>query len=61
MPPYHVGEFIRFIGKEKALVTINTDGKYVVKINEKIDKSLLKSNVRIALRKDNYELTKILK
>ena len=29
-------------------------------ISEKVDKSLLKTNVRVALKKDSYELTRVL-
>lgn len=39
---------------------MNSDGKYVVNISEKINKSQLKPNTRVALKKDSYELTRIL-
>ena len=60
-PALHVGEFLKFIGKEKALVKMSTDGKYITTINKEIDRSLLKKNTRVALNKDSYEITRILK
>ncbi len=39
---------------------MSQEGKYVVTISEKVDKVLLKANVRVALRKDSYELTRVL-
>lgn len=59
-PAFYVGEFIKFIGKEKALVKMNHEGKYIVSINKDVDKTQLKANIRIALRKDSYELHRIL-
>ncbi len=59
-PAFYVGDFIRFIGEDKALVKLSQEGKYVVKISEKVDKSLLKTNVRVALRKSSYELQRVL-
>lgn len=59
-PALYVGEFIKFIGKDKALVKMNSEGKYIVTINKNIDQTKLKTNVRIALKKDNYEITRIL-
>lgn len=59
-PPFSVGEFIKFVGKEKALVKMSHDGKYIVSINKKIDKTKLKINCRVALKKDSYEISRIL-
>jgi 26S proteasome regulatory subunit T6 len=39
---------------------MSQEGKYVVAISEKVDKAALKVNVRVALRKDSYELTRVL-
>lgn len=58
--PSYVGEFIKFIGKEKALVKMTQEGKYIVTINKSVDKDKLKDNVRVALKKDSYELHWIL-
>jgi len=59
-PASYVGEFIRFVGKEKALVKMSQEGKYIVSINKSIKRDDLKANVRVALKKDSYELHKIL-
>lgn len=39
---------------------MSQEGKYVVTISEKVDKSSLKPNIRVALKKDSYELTRVL-
>lgn len=36
------------------------EGKYVVKISEKVDKTQLKTNCRIALKKSTFELVRVL-
>jgi len=59
-PAFYVGEFIKFIGKDKALVKMSHEGKYIVTINKNIDQTKLKTNVRIALKKETYEITKLL-
>lgn len=59
-PPCHIGEFIKFIGEEKALIKMSHEGKYVVSISKKVDKSQLKTNCRIALKKSTYEVVRIL-
>jgi 26S proteasome regulatory subunit T6 len=59
-PASYVGEFIKFVGKEKALVKMSQEGKYIVSINKSIKRDELKANVRVALKKDSYELHKIL-
>jgi 26S proteasome regulatory subunit T6 len=59
-PAYYVGEFVRFVGKDKALVKMAHEGKYVVSLKKDIDKSQLKTNTRIALKKSTYEISKIL-
>lgn len=38
-PPCNIGEFVWFIGEDKALVKMAHEGKYVVKISEKVDKT----------------------
>jgi len=59
-PASHIGEVVRMMGKSKALVKINPDGKYVVDVDKAIDVALLTPNVRVALRNDSYVLHKIL-
>lgn len=48
------------MGKKKALVKVNPEGKYVVDIDKSIDTSKLTPNTRVALRNDSYALHKIL-
>lgn len=59
-PASYVGEFIKFVGKEKALVKMSSEGKYIVTINKSIKQDQLKPNTRVALKKDSYELHKVL-
>jgi len=54
------GEVIKAMGKEKVLVKVGQEGKYVVDIDKEIDIADCKPNVRIALRSDSYVLHKIL-
>ena len=56
----HVGEVIRPLSKDKVLVKIHPEGKYVVNIDKNIDTSMLTPNVRVALKNDSYVLHKIL-
>jgi 26S proteasome regulatory subunit T6 len=48
------------VGKDKALVKMSHEGKYIVSIKKDIDKTTLKSNTRIALKKDSYEISRVL-
>lgn len=59
-PASYVGEFVKFVGQEKALVKMSQEGKYIVSINKNIKKEELKANTRVALKKDSYELHRIL-
>jgi len=59
-PAYQVGEFLKMVGKEKALVKMSQDGKYIVSIHKDIDKTKLKINVRVALKKSTYEISRLL-
>ncbi len=56
----HVGEVVKIMGRDKALVKMGQEGKYVVDINKKIDQSELKANTRVALKDRSYELHEIL-
>jgi len=47
-------------GKNKVLVKVGPEGKYVVEIDKKIDINDIKPNLRVALRNDSYALHKIL-
>lgn len=55
-PGSYVGEVIKVMGKNKALVKVNPEGKYVVDIEKDIDVGLLKPGARVALRNDSYAL-----
>jgi ATP-dependent 26S proteasome regulatory subunit len=44
------------VGEDKALVKAAHEGKFVVAMNQKIDKSQLKANCRVALKKSTYEI-----
>lgn len=48
------------MGKNKALVKVHQEGKYVVDINKNVDITKLTPTVRVALKSDSYELHKIL-
>ena len=57
-----IGEVIKPFGKDKILVKVNPDGKYIVKIDKKqvkVEECL--PATRVCLKSDNYTLHKILK
>jgi 26S proteasome regulatory subunit T6 len=56
----YVGEVVKLMGKDKALVKIGQEGKYLVDIDKKIDQKQLKVNIRVALKSDSYILHEIL-
>merc|ERR1719345_99885 len=59
-PASNCGEVIKAMGKQKVLVKVGQEGKYVVDIDKDIDIEDCKPNARIALRSDSYVLHKIL-
>jgi len=59
-PCSYVGEMVKMMGKKKALVKVNPEGKYVVDVEKHIDTNKLTPNTRVALRSDSYALHKIL-
>lgn len=59
-PGSYVGEVVKVMGKKKALVKIQPEGKYVVDIAPDIDAQQLTPALRVALRADSYMLHKIL-
>ena len=59
-PGSYVGEVVKVMGKKKALVKIQPEGKYVVDIASDIDAAQLTPALRVALRADSYTLHKIL-
>eukprot|EP00928_Gymnodinium_smaydae_P037728 TRINITY_DN2614_c0_g2_i1.p1 TRINITY_DN2614_c0_g2~~TRINITY_DN2614_c0_g2_i1.p1 ORF type:complete len:402 (-),score=119.40 TRINITY_DN2614_c0_g2_i1:135-1340(-) len=54
------GEVIKPMGKNKVLVKVGQEGKYVVDLDKDIKIEDCKPNTRIALRSDSYILHKIL-
>jgi hypothetical protein len=59
-PGSYVGEVVKAMGKQKVLVKVNPDGKYVVDIDKDIDINKCTPNTRVALKSDSYTLHKIL-
>ncbi|WBW72174.1 19S proteasome base subcomplex ATPase subunit Rpt6 [Schizosaccharomyces osmophilus] len=59
-PGSYVGEVIKTMGKNKVLVKVNPEGKYVVDVSPDVDIKDIKPNIRVALRNDSYQLIKIL-
>jgi 26S proteasome regulatory subunit T6 len=59
-PGSYVGEVVKAMGKNKVLVKVNPEGKYVVDIDKDIDINKCAANTRVALRNDSYVLHKIL-
>ena len=59
-PGSYVGEVVKSMGKNKVLVKVNPEGKYVVDLDKNIDMAEIKPSLRVALRNDSYVLHKIL-
>lgn len=59
-PGSYVGEVVKLMGKNKVLVKVNPEGKYVVDLDKSIDPSKITPNLRVALKNDNYCLYKVL-
>mmetsp|Transcript_49705 Transcript_49705/g.118454 ORF Transcript_49705/g.118454 Transcript_49705/m.118454 type:complete len:397 (+) Transcript_49705:111-1301(+) len=59
-PGSNCGEVIKAMGKQKVLVKVGQEGKFVVDIAKDIKIEDCKPGARIALRSDSYELHKIL-
>lgn len=59
-PPANVGEVVKTMGKGKALVKLQPDGKFSVDVDKSIDISTLKAGTRVALKSDSYRLFKVL-
>nr|ANM86142.1 26S protease regulatory subunit 8-like protein A [Stygiella incarcerata] len=56
----HVGEVIKVMGKDRVLVKVHPDGKYIVDVDQGIDIEKLSANMRVALKGEKYTLHKIL-
>jgi len=59
-PGSHIAEMIKMMGKNKAFVKTQSDGKYIVTVHDSIDTTKLVQGTRVALRNDSYVLHKIL-
>lgn len=59
-PGSHVGEVVRAMGKNKILVKVGPEGKYLVDLDPEVDINLCTPNTRVALKSDSYMLHKIL-
>jgi 26S proteasome regulatory subunit T6 len=59
-PASYVGEVIKVMSKNKVLVKVHPEGKYVVDFDKSIDPKKITPNLRVALRNDSYTLHKIL-
>ncbi|KAF8819175.1 putative tat-binding family protein [Cardiosporidium cionae] len=59
-PASYVGEVVKPMGKNKVLVKINPEGKYVVDLAKSVDVSECTPNTRVALLNDSYKLHKVL-
>lgn len=58
--PSDVDELVRKVGKNRALVSNNHEGKYLVMVEDKVDISSAPSGTRVALRSENMSLHRIL-
>lgn len=56
----YVGDVVKVMGKDKALVKASAEGKYVVTIDKKIPIEKLTPGTRVALRGESYVLHEIL-
>ncbi|TCD60517.1 26S proteasome regulatory subunit 8 [Steccherinum ochraceum] len=59
-PGSYVGEVVKPMGKNKVLVKVQPEGKYIVDFDSEIDINKLTPSLRVALRSDSYTIHKIL-
>ncbi|KAH8102227.1 endopeptidase [Cristinia sonorae] len=59
-PGSYVGEVVKAMGKNKVLVKVQPEGKYIVDFDSEIDVNKLTPSLRVALRSDSYTIHKIL-
>lgn len=55
-----VGEVVKALSKDKILVKVSNEGKYIVTLDKSIKVEELKTNMRVALKANSYNLYKIL-
>lgn len=51
-PGNEVAEVIKILGKDKVLVKASSDGKYIVKVDSKVNIEDLRPNLRVTLGKE---------
>ncbi|KAK7676352.1 26S protease regulatory subunit 8 [Cerrena zonata] len=59
-PGSYVGEVVKPMGKNRVLVKVQPEGKYIVDLDSEIDINKLTPSLRVALRSDSYTIHKIL-
>ncbi|CAE6423687.1 unnamed protein product [Rhizoctonia solani] len=59
-PGSYVGEVVKVMGKDKVLVKVQPEGKYIVDLDAEIDIGAITPTLRVALRSDSYQIHKIL-
>ncbi|KAG8680259.1 26S proteasome regulatory subunit 8, partial [Ceratobasidium sp. 395] len=59
-PGSYVGEVVKVMGKNKVLVKVQPEGKYIVDLDSDIDVSTITPTLRVALRSDSYQIHKVL-
>ncbi|CAE6368821.1 unnamed protein product [Rhizoctonia solani] len=59
-PGSYVGEVVKVMGKDKVLVKVQPEGKYIVDLDSDIDIGTITPTLRVALRSDSYQIHKIL-
>ncbi|KAJ3481425.1 hypothetical protein NLI96_g7668 [Meripilus lineatus] len=59
-PGSYVGEVVKAMGKNRVLVKVQPEGKYIVDFDAEIDVNSLTPSLRVALRSDSYTIHKIL-
>ncbi|CUV06518.1 unnamed protein product [Cryptosporidium hominis] len=55
----YVGEVIKVMGRNKVLVKLNPEGKFLVDVSKNIDISKCTTNTRVALLSDSFKLHRI--
>ncbi|PRT55483.1 26S protease regulatory subunit 8 [Wickerhamiella sorbophila] len=59
-PGSYVGEVVKVMSKDKVLVKVHPEGKYVVDVASDIDVKQIQPSMRVCLRSDSYQLHQIL-
>ena len=59
-PGSYLGEVVKLMGKNKVLVKVGNEGKYIVEVDKSIDINKCVANARVVLKSDSYLLYRIL-